>query len=108
MIALQEYLTGDETIDIVLWEFNLNDPDSDNYGKGLEKFVRSVLAYPSHPALIFTKFFLKTEFPFRTHEGNIVCPMDTSATSKVRQNNIILYTTYQARIKQFLRAGDMM
>ena len=71
----QEYLDKNESVDLVLWEFNLNDPDSDEYGKGVEKFIRSVLLYPSKPALIFTKFFLRSEFPSKIR-NKLYCPMD--------------------------------
>lgn len=66
----EEYIvTANETIDILLWEFYINDPDSEDYGKGVEKFIRSVLSYDTHPALIFIKFFALQTFP--NEEGEI-------------------------------------
>lgn len=70
----EEYLSKNESVDLVLWEFYINDPDSNFYGKGVEKFIRSVLMYKSKPGLIFVKFFKKTDFPMFIND-QLYCPL---------------------------------
>ena len=65
----KEYLARNEVIDLVIWEFFINDPDSADYGRGVEKFARSVLMYPSLPGLIFGKFFSQCPTDYETNKA---------------------------------------
>ena len=58
----KEYLVGNETIDLVLWEFALNDADAVSYRTSIERFTRSIAKYHSSPGMIFVTFFRKTFF----------------------------------------------
>ncbi|XP_047133878.1 uncharacterized protein LOC124812019 [Hydra vulgaris] len=68
----EEYIIPNYEIDIVLWEFCINDPDSYDYGRGLEKLVRSILLYKSKPALIFVQFFSSSILTI--DGGNVLTP----------------------------------
>ena len=58
-LCWKEYIKNFESIDLILWEFFINDPDSENYADGVEKFIKSVLNYPTEPTLILLRFFKK-------------------------------------------------
>ena len=59
----REYLVANQCIDLIFWEFFINDPDSQEYGKGLEKFIRTIFLYPSKPGLVFVQFLSRSAFP---------------------------------------------
>lgn len=52
----QEYVNENETFDYVTWEFAINDPDSLQYDKAVERFTRDVLSMSSKPGLTFVNF----------------------------------------------------
>ncbi|XP_065066503.1 uncharacterized protein LOC135692316 isoform X2 [Rhopilema esculentum] len=55
----QEYVNTDEKFDLVTWEFAINDPDSLQYDKAVERFSRDVLSMQSRPGLVFVNFASK-------------------------------------------------
>ena len=57
----QEYVTKKEEFDYVTWEFAINDPDSLQYEKAVERFTRDILSMRSHPCLTFVNFASKSK-----------------------------------------------
>lgn len=52
----QEYVNEKDEFDYVTWEFAINDPDSLQYEKAVERFARDVLSMKSMPGLTFVNF----------------------------------------------------
>ena len=57
----QEYVNETEEFDYVTWEFAINDPDSLQYEKSVERFTRDVLSMKSSPGLTFVNFASKSK-----------------------------------------------
>jgi len=64
----QEYVTSKEEFDYVTWEFAINDPDSLQYEKAVERFTRDILSMESHPCLTFMNFASKSKLT--SHQAN--------------------------------------
>lgn len=56
----QEYVSEGDSFDFVTWEFAINDPDSIQYEKAVERFARDVLSLAPKPGLIFVNFVSKS------------------------------------------------
>ena len=59
----EEYVNKTDTFDFITWEFAINDPDSLEYDKAVERFTRDVLSMTSKPGLSFINFFSRGSFP---------------------------------------------
>ena len=57
----QEYVNVKEEFDYVTWEFAINDPDSIQYEKAVERFARDALSMKSSPGLTFVNFASKSK-----------------------------------------------
>lgn len=55
----QEYVNDSESFDYITWEFAINDPDSLQYEKAVERFTRDILSMTSSPGLTFVNFARK-------------------------------------------------
>lgn len=64
-----EYLEDDETFDIALWEFNINDASFTN-GTSVERFTRSVFSKFNRLDLLFTIFYTKNLLAAKRHSLN--------------------------------------
>ena len=62
----QEYVDAKEEFDYVTWEFAINDPDSLQYEKAVERFTRDVLSLKSTPGLTFVNFASKSKLTSAT------------------------------------------
>ena len=81
----KEYVSKDKDIDLVIWEFSLNDVDTEQNGKTVERFIRSIMKHPSNPAIIFAQFFRRTQFPRSVNLANFKeCFRDTEHMKMVR------------------------
>ena len=81
----KEYVSKDKDIDLVIWEFSLNDVDTEQNGKTVERFIRSIMKHPSNPAIIFAQFFRRTQFPGSVNLANFKeCFRDTEHMKMVR------------------------
>ena len=58
----KEYVYKNETFDLILWEFAVNDANAVNQCKSLERFTISVAKLPKLPGLLFVNFFRKNFF----------------------------------------------
>ena len=60
----ENYIKNGLIIDLIIWEFFINDFFFEDYNKYMQKFMKSVLFYPyTSPALIFVKFTQSNMYP---------------------------------------------
>ena len=55
----QEYIDDNETFDMALWEFNINDNGKSEHSKAIERFIRSIYNRYKSLDLIFAIFYTR-------------------------------------------------
>lgn len=73
-LCWKEYIRDMETIDLVIWEFFINDPDSSNYLEGVKRLFNSVSNHPSDPSVILARFFKPNIM--KCLSDNVVCDVN--------------------------------
>lgn len=82
-LCWKEYIRDLQSIDLVLWEFFINDPDSKDYIRGVERLFTSIRNHPSQPSFLLVRFFTRNIMKCLS---NKVCGINTCNIHKMKSN----------------------